>query len=117
VWDNIEETLHIISLMITIDLNCITLESKSTVVRRMLSACYSSYGMYTLRKKHNLIIPLMNYSLLKLKLKSVAVVRKRTIPTERPPLVSEVSDNLVIIIWFVRILAARPLLAYCASLG
>jgi hypothetical protein len=28
-----------------------------------------------------------------LKLNSVAVVRKRTIPTERPPLVGEVSAN------------------------
>jgi hypothetical protein len=28
------------------------------------------------------------------KLNSVAVVRKRTIPTERPPLVGEVSANL-----------------------
>jgi hypothetical protein len=28
------------------------------------------------------------------KTKSVAVVRKRTIPTERPPLVGEVSANL-----------------------
>jgi hypothetical protein len=27
------------------------------------------------------------------KLNSVALVRKRTIPTERPPLVGEVSDN------------------------
>jgi hypothetical protein len=31
----------------------------------------------------------------KKKLNSVAVVRKRTIPTERPPLVSEVSVNLL----------------------
>jgi hypothetical protein len=31
---------------------------------------------------------------LHLKLNSVAVVRKRTIPTERPPLVGEVSANL-----------------------
>jgi hypothetical protein len=31
----------------------------------------------------------------KLKLNSVAVVRKRTIPTERPPLVGEVSANLL----------------------
>jgi hypothetical protein len=30
----------------------------------------------------------------KLKLNSLAVVRKRTIPTERPPLVGEVSANL-----------------------
>jgi hypothetical protein len=30
----------------------------------------------------------------KTKLNSVAVVRKRTIPTERPPLVGEVSANL-----------------------
>jgi hypothetical protein len=30
-----------------------------------------------------------------LKLNSVAVVRKRTIPTERPPLVSEVSAKLL----------------------
>jgi hypothetical protein len=30
----------------------------------------------------------------KKKLNSVAVVRKRTIPTERPPLVGEVSANL-----------------------
>jgi hypothetical protein len=29
------------------------------------------------------------------KLNSVAVVRKRTIPTERPPLVGEVSANLL----------------------
>jgi hypothetical protein len=29
----------------------------------------------------------------KLKLNSVALVRKRTIPTERPPLVGEVSAN------------------------
>jgi hypothetical protein len=32
--------------------------------------------------------------IIKLKLNSVAVVRKRTIPTERPPLVGEVSANL-----------------------
>jgi hypothetical protein len=31
---------------------------------------------------------------LKLKLNSVAIVRKRTIPTERPPLVGEDSANL-----------------------
>jgi hypothetical protein len=31
---------------------------------------------------------------LKKKLNSVAVVRKRTIPTERPPLVGEVSANI-----------------------
>jgi hypothetical protein len=31
---------------------------------------------------------------LKLKLNSVALVRKRTIPTERPPLDGEVSANL-----------------------
>jgi hypothetical protein len=31
---------------------------------------------------------------LKKKLNSVALVRKRTIPTERPPLVGEISANL-----------------------
>jgi hypothetical protein len=34
------------------------------------------------------------YILKKTKLNSVTVVRKRTIPTERPPLVGEVSANL-----------------------
>jgi hypothetical protein len=34
-------------------------------------------------------------SKLNLKLKSVALVRERTIPTERPPLVSEVSANIL----------------------
>jgi hypothetical protein len=34
------------------------------------------------------------FKALKKKLNSVAVVRKRTIPTERPPLVGEVSANL-----------------------
>jgi hypothetical protein len=36
----------------------------------------------------------LNHALTKLKLNSMAVVRKRTIPTERPPLVGEVSANL-----------------------
>jgi hypothetical protein len=37
---------------------------------------------------------LMSYVYTKIKLNSVAVVLKRTIPTERRPLVSEVSANL-----------------------
>jgi hypothetical protein len=36
----------------------------------------------------------LNVQSKKTKLNSVALVRKRTIPTERPPLVGEVSANL-----------------------
>jgi hypothetical protein len=44
------------------------------------------------RKLHN--EELHNYYSSKKKINSVAVVRKRTTPTERPPLVGEVSANL-----------------------
>ena len=40
-----------------------------------------------------LLITLHNFNILKLKLNSVALVRERTIPTERPPPVGEVSAN------------------------
>jgi hypothetical protein len=43
---------------------------------------------------HLLIHSLLKTVLNALKTNSVAVVRKRTIPTERPPLVGEVSANL-----------------------
>jgi hypothetical protein len=50
------------------------------------------------------------------KLNSVAVVRKRTIPTERPPLVGEVVCMYVCARVGQRLaLAPRPLMTYCAS--
>jgi hypothetical protein len=33
------------------------------------------------------------------------------------PIVPASGDSFIIIIWFVTLLALRPLLAYCASLG
>jgi hypothetical protein len=42
-----------------------------------------------------------------------------TAATNRPivPAPGDHDDGEIIIIWFVRLLALRPLLAYCASLG
>jgi hypothetical protein len=53
---------------------------------------------YNLKSAHQRLISLLLYTTVKLdtkkKLNSVAVVRKRTIPTERPQLVGEVRANL-----------------------
>jgi hypothetical protein len=48
-----------------------------------------NYYFYYLTINFNVHFHLLNTK----KLNSVALVRKRTIPNERPPLVDEVSDN------------------------
>jgi hypothetical protein len=60
---------------------------------------YSGIFLLAMKETRNLIHNIMflarvSNPINKKKVNSVAVVRKRTIPTERPPLVGEVSANL-----------------------
>jgi hypothetical protein len=62
----------------------------------MCEYCVVVVGIPTLNKqsKYSQTAEFHPSSTKKLKLNSVAIVRKRTIPTERPPLVGQVSANL-----------------------
>jgi hypothetical protein len=44
-------------------------------------------------------------------------LKNETVAQDRPGIWSYPQSLFIIIIWFVRLLALRPLLAYCASLG
>jgi hypothetical protein len=57
--------------------------------RHLKHVCYKNFITALISSQRSMCIPNIFT-----KLNSVAVVRKRTIPTEQPPLVGEVSANL-----------------------